>query len=217
MIDGVARQGRALFALQERKRDELIQALADLQPFNGRMLVPLMSTDRVSGLLAHAVGRVTDATSHFENALTFCRRARYRPELAWTCFDYAGLLLESRGRDDRHKASDLLQEAHAIASELDMRLLLNQVVAFEARYRSRLLDKPAGLTDREVAILHLLVQGKTNKQMAQELDISVNTVAVHVARILRKTGSSNRTEAVAYANREHLVGATAHLDSARST
>jgi DNA-binding CsgD family transcriptional regulator len=210
MIDGVAWVGRALFALDERKHDESIRALEGLRPFNGRMLVPLMMTDRVSGLLAHAVSRITDATCHFENALTFCRRARYRPELAWTCFDYARLLLESGGRDDRQKASDLLQEAHAIASELDMRPLLNQVVAFEARYRSRLIDKPAGLTDREIAILHLLVHGKANKEIAQELDISVNTVAVHVAHILRKTGSSNRTEAVAFANREHLVGATAH-------
>jgi DNA-binding CsgD family transcriptional regulator len=210
MIDGIARVGRALFALQERNHDDSMQALHDLQPFNGRMVVPLMVTDRVSGLLAHAVGRATVAASHFENALTFCRRARYRPELAWTCFDYARLLLESSGRNDRQKASDLIEEAHRIASELGMRRLLSAVIAFEDRYRSRLIGTPAGLTAREMAILHLLVRGKTNKEMAQELDISVNTVAVHVAHILKKTGASNRTEAVAFANREHLVGATAH-------
>jgi DNA-binding CsgD family transcriptional regulator len=55
-----------------------------------------------------------------------------------------------------------------------------------------------------------LVLWQTNKEIAEALFISIHTVAVHVARVLEKTGSSNRTAAVAYATRHHL------LDSARS-
>jgi len=209
IVEAAATIGRALLAVQGRDAGEVVQALEQMQPLNGLMLAPFLITDRISGLLAHAAGRITRAATDFESALALCRRARYRPELAWTCYDYARLLLDCGGRKDRQKASALLAEALGIASELGMRPLLSHVIAFQDRYGSRLTGKPIGLTNREIGILHLLVLGKTNKEMAQALDISVNTVAVHVARILRKTGSSNRTEAAAFANREHLVGAIA--------
>ena len=43
----------------------------------------MISIDRLLGLLAHTIGKMDDAASHFEDALAFCRRAGYRPELAW--------------------------------------------------------------------------------------------------------------------------------------
>jgi DNA-binding CsgD family transcriptional regulator len=199
--------GRALFAIHERDVDECAEALEHLQPLKGLIVMPFLVTDHISGLLARTAGRTERARSNFENALTFCRCAGYRPELAWTCYDYARLLVEGAGPDDREKASALLAEASGIASDLGMRPLAHLVTWFRHRYRARLIRKPAGLTNREIEILHLLVRGKTNKDMAQALDISTNTVAVHVARILRKTGSSNRTEAAAFAHRQHLVGA----------
>ena len=39
--------------------------------------------------LAHTMGNLDQAAQHFEDALTFCRNAGYRTELAWTCCDYA--------------------------------------------------------------------------------------------------------------------------------
>jgi DNA-binding CsgD family transcriptional regulator len=54
-------------------------------------------------------------------------------------------------------------------------------------------------------VLRLIAEGRTNKEIAQRLFISIHTVAVHVARVLQKTGTSNRTEAVAYAHRCHLL------------
>ena len=96
-----------------------------------------------------------------------------------------------------------------------MEPLARLVATFQDRYRSRLIRKPLGLTDREIEILRLLVQGKTNKQMARHLDISANTIAVHVAHILRKTSSSNRTEAVAFANREQLAASDCRLRRVR--
>jgi NarL family two-component system response regulator LiaR len=54
-------------------------------------------------------------------------------------------------------------------------------------------------------VLALVAQGRSNQEVAGELSISLRTVAHHVTSILTKTGSGNRTEAAAYANRHGLV------------
>jgi class 3 adenylate cyclase/DNA-binding CsgD family transcriptional regulator len=64
---------------------------------------------------------------------------------------------------------------------------------------------PDHLTEREVEVLRLLAAGRSNQHIAEELVISLNTVARHVANILDKTNSTNRTEAAAYAYRERLT------------
>jgi DNA-binding NarL/FixJ family response regulator len=51
------------------------------------------------------------------------------------------------------------------------------------------------LTPREVEVLRLLVAGKTNRQIAQEMYVSLSTVKTHVERIIRKLGVSDRTQA----------------------
>ena len=60
------------------------------------------------------------------------------------------------------------------------------------------------LSQREVEVLHLLATGKSNREIADALCISLNTVATHVRNILTKTGTANRTEAAAYALRRGL-------------
>jgi DNA-binding NarL/FixJ family response regulator len=63
---------------------------------------------------------------------------------------------------------------------------------------------PDGLTAREVEVLRLLAIGRTNKDVALVLSISLNTVATHVRSILSKTRCANRTEAASYAIRQGL-------------
>jgi DNA-binding CsgD family transcriptional regulator/pimeloyl-ACP methyl ester carboxylesterase len=65
---------------------------------------------------------------------------------------------------------------------------------------------PDRLSAREIEVLRLLAQGKTNQEIAESLVISLNTVAHHVTNILNKVGLANRTEAAAYAHRHGLVG-----------
>ncbi len=65
------------------------------------------------------------------------------------------------------------------------------------------------LTDREVEVLKLVASGASNQQIADALFISINTVANHVKNILSKTGTSNRTEATAYAIAQGLAGPAA--------
>ncbi len=72
---------------------------------------------------------MTQATAHFEDALAFCRKAGYRPELAWTCCDYSDTLRERAEPGEPTKAVELLDESLAIASELGMRPLMERVLS----------------------------------------------------------------------------------------
>ena len=64
---------------------------------------------------------------------------------------------------------------------------------------------PGGLTQREVEVLRLIAVGKSNRDIANVLFVSPNTVASHVRSILTKTSTANRTEAAAYARRHDLL------------
>ena len=61
------------------------------------------------------------------------------------------------------------------------------------------------LSEREQEILRLVATGATNQQIANELDISVNTVKVHLRNIFGKVGVASRTEATVYAMRQGFV------------
>ena len=69
------------------------------------------------------------AAVHFEDALAFCRKAGYRPELAWCLCDYADMVLERNNNGDRQKAMQLLDESLAISTELGMRPLMERVLS----------------------------------------------------------------------------------------
>ena len=64
---------------------------------------------------------------------------------------------------------------------------------------------PAQLTSREVEVLRLIAEGKSNQEIATELVISINTVTNHVKNILGKTDTANRTEAASYAYHHGLI------------
>jgi NarL family two-component system response regulator LiaR len=61
------------------------------------------------------------------------------------------------------------------------------------------------LTEREVQVLRLVAQGKSNRQIAGELAITEGTVRVHVSSVLSKLHLASRTQATLYALREGLA------------
>jgi PAS domain S-box-containing protein len=67
------------------------------------------------------------------------------------------------------------------------------------------MAKEYNLTDSEYKILTMIVEGKSNPQIAEQLVISPSTVRFHVTSILLKLGVTSRTEAAAIAVRRHLV------------
>ena len=167
-----------------------------------------ISGDRVLGLLAETMGDREAAAAHFENALTFCRKASYRPGLAWTCHDYAATLIQRNGPGDREKAASLLDEALSIATELGMAPLVDKVAALQEEMVSTPAKSPAypdGLTQREIEVLRLVCGGKTDREIAEMLVISAGTVGKHVSNILSKTNSANRAEAATYAALHSII------------
>src|SRR5205807_7894897 len=66
-------------------------------------------------------------------------------------------------------------------------------------------ERNGGLTHRELEVLQMIVDGKSNKEIASVLNLSVNTVAVHRANIMNTLGIHKTAELVVYAIRSGLV------------
>jgi two-component system response regulator NreC len=61
------------------------------------------------------------------------------------------------------------------------------------------------LTDREKEVLHLLAEGRSNKEVATLLDVGLSTVETHRANLMQKLGLHNTADIVLYAVRKRLV------------
>src|SRR5664280_2481526 len=94
---------------------------------------------------------------------------------------------------------DLIQAVRKVA---ERETVLDPKVATPAALKG---DKSLGLTTRELEILQLIVSGKSNKEIASDLSLSVNTVSVHRANIMETLGIHNTAELVVYAIKNGLV------------
>jgi DNA-binding NarL/FixJ family response regulator len=85
--------------------------------------------------------------------------------------------------------------------------LLQPIVA--SKLLQHMSSQPGeSLTEREMDVLQLLAQGKTNKEIATALTITERTAKFHISSILAKFGAGNRTEAVTIAAQRGLVKLT---------
>ena len=98
------------------------------------------------------------------------------------------------------------------AVDLDLGVAIRRVDAGEVVLDPRLKRPPAlkgkrsaGLTPRELEVLQMIVEGKSNKEIAAVLDLSANTVAVHRANMMDALGAHKTAELVVYAIRNGLV------------
>jgi DNA-binding CsgD family transcriptional regulator len=202
-----ARAGLGLLAMLRADQAAAEEQYEALEPWRELMLMAT-SSDHVLGLLAHTMGNLDRAVAHFGDAVAFCRKAGYRPALAWSCYDYADLLLSRNGSSDRQQARFLLEEALTVSTELGMRPLMGRVHALweQAEVQpARVPAYPDGLSQREVEVLRLVATGKRDREIAEALFISVTTVSTHVRNILNKINAANRTEATAYAAQHGLL------------
>ncbi len=79
--------------------------------------------------------------------------------------------------------------------------------ALEARVEQTVSSSTAyGLSFRELTVLYLAAEGRSDKEIASILGISHRTVQTHITHILQKMDASNRAEASARAQREGLIG-----------
>jgi DNA-binding CsgD family transcriptional regulator/tetratricopeptide (TPR) repeat protein len=122
---------------------------------------------------------------------------------------------------DREQAEEAIREAHATAARLGAGPLQTELEQLARRGRIDLAPEAApagpasagaddqlGLTPRELEVLRLVADGRSNRQIAEELFISVKTASVHVSNILAKLGVRTRVEAAAVAHRLALFDAT---------
>ncbi len=110
----------------------------------------------------------------------------------------AGFLPKSMKRDGIVNALHMV-----VAGEIyipDTGLEETPASAEEAQIRTRI----DSLTPQQKVVLHHLVHGRLNKQIAHDLDVSLTTVKAHVSAILQKLGVFSRTQAVILANRVHF-------------
>ena len=98
------------------------------------------------------------------------------------------------------------------AVDLELGAAIRRVVAGETVLDSQLRrpaalkgEPTAHLTPRELEILQMIVDGKSNKEIATALDLSANTVAVHRANLMDALGIHKTAELVVYAIRNGLV------------
>lgn len=124
-IISMARIGPALIAVQRADVEAAKEQYRFIGEHHGKMLPwSVLAADHVLGLLAQTMGKFDDAAAHFDDALAFCRKAGYRPELASSCHDYAAL---RRARGQRVESLALLDEVMTISTELGMGPLIDRV------------------------------------------------------------------------------------------
>ena len=105
-------------------------------------------------------------------------------------------LKSARGSQIRQAVHEVAQGKKSIDPEVS-RMLHDQ--------RDNELVPMEPLTSRELAVLHLVVQGVRNSEIGQRLSISVKTVETHLTSLYSKLGVQSRAEAIALAQRQGLL------------
>ncbi|MET1180412.1 MULTISPECIES: response regulator transcription factor [Peribacillus] len=106
------------------------------------------------------------------------------------------------------KTSKASEIARAVRSTFQGQSVLEPEVTgkmMEKLRRPKITELHDQLTNREMEILLLMTQGKTNQEIADELYIALKTAKVHVSNILSKLAVQDRTQAVIYAFKHSLV------------
>ena len=101
------------------------------------------------------------------------------------------------------RASDIRQAVHDVA--LGKQSIAPEVRALLEGDKDRIPVFVEPLTTRELEVLHLIVQGVRNGEIAQRLFISVKTVETHLTSLYGKLGVQSRAEAIALAQRQGLL------------
>jgi DNA-binding NarL/FixJ family response regulator len=121
------------------------------------------------------------------------------------------------GAGDRGAGAALIRDANGLASAVGMTVLLGRIATLARAARVELTERatsaapastPRGkfeLSARELEVLALIADGRTNGEIGTRLFISTKTASVHVTHILDKLGVSTRTEAALLASRAGIL------------
>ncbi len=145
-----------------------------------------------------------EAHAHFLRATEVCEAAGLRGFLGQAYLHHGLMFISRRQSGDRKKGVALLEQAGALFSDLRLDYLCAKVQAIVARpTRGRpMAHGPAGLTERELAVLRLVADGQSNRQIAETLYISEKTVERHLENIYPKIEVNSRAAAITWLLRQ---------------
>lgn len=112
----------------------------------------------------------------------------------------SGYLLKDSASEELIKAVKTLASGRSYFSQYAAQVLANQYTQPD-----QWSDPYKNLTKREREVFHLVVNGKTTKEVARLLDISVKTAENHRGKVLDKLGAANSAELVKYAAQHKLL------------
>jgi DNA-binding CsgD family transcriptional regulator len=163
-----------------------------------------LAAHRLLGEIETAAGGFAEAKAHLAVALDLAGACDAPFERALALLAIAGLRLAT---GESAEAASLLDEVRRICGPLGAAPTLSRADALSGRSAARQPAEayPAGLTTREVDVLRLLAQGRSNREIADALCISVATVKRHVYQILAKLDQPSRTAAALYATGHGLA------------
>lgn len=155
------------------------------------------------GTLAAATDKASLATDHLGDAVALFERAGAPFESARARIALAEALLADGHADAAAREASIARETMlrvGAAKEAERAALVSAMI--NAR-RIINADSPDGLTSREVEVLDLLAEGRSNQEIAGDLVLSVRTVERHISNIYEKLGLEGRTARTAAAAHMH--------------
>jgi len=138
VVSRVARVSLALIAVRAGDTAAAQRHFPALEPARSTFIYEGMSGDRLLGLLAATMGNHGMAVRHFEAALTFCSNSGCAPELAWTCCDFADVLVARDEPGDCDHAKEFLDRSLTVARGLGMQPLVDRVLVRRERLNEQM-------------------------------------------------------------------------------
>ncbi|HEY5820520.1 MAG TPA: AAA family ATPase [Propionibacteriaceae bacterium] len=156
--------------------------------------------------LGRAVGEPVDGRQHVDAwaaAVAAFEQYGHRFERARSAARWAAAL---RGTGDHARAGEVAAAALVVAQELGARPLIEELRPLARGHAS---DGSSNgievLTPREREVLVLVAEGRSNREIGEQLFVSTKTASVHVSNILAKLSARSRTEAASLARRRGLL------------
>jgi DNA-binding NarL/FixJ family response regulator len=191
-VVGVARNGREAVEATRRLLPDVVLMDLDMPEMNGLTATRLISADLPAVKVVILTASEDDANL-FEAIKSGAQ----------------GYLFKNLGSDEFFRLLDGIERGEPALTPNLARKLLGEFARSGSRSAPSVPappDGPQALTEREREVLDLLVQGVTsNRELAERLVVSENTVKYHLRNILDKLHVQNRTQVVAYAVRHGLV------------
>ena len=194
--------------------DRLLDTAENIQEY-GRRSIPALSALRGDALAL--LRRWEEAEAEFQAAVDVAARQNRIPLLRRILVRQGWLYLKEKKNDLAAQAFD---RAKALTEQIARQVPDNQREQFLQHALSELPSihrptvrkekpaRPGGLSRREQEVAALIAQGKSNREIAEGLYLSVRTVESHITRILTRLGFSSRTEIAVWAAKQELAPAS---------